>query len=122
MRVGAILAVPSLLAERGIDPARIFAAIGLDPHLLDDPENRISFHDLGRLFAACADATGCPHFGLMAVDRYDHNSLGVIGYLMRNSPTVGETLRNVQLHLHLNDLGIEPTLLVRDRRAMTASA
>jgi AraC-like DNA-binding protein len=105
MRVGPILAVPSLLAERGLDPVRVFATVGLDPRLVDDPENRITFRDLGRLFAACADATGCPHFGLMAVERYGPDSLGAIGHQMRNSPTVGEALRNVQLHLHLNDRG-----------------
>jgi AraC-like DNA-binding protein len=105
MRVGAIIAVPSLLAERGLDPVRVFAAVGLDPCLLDDPEHRISFQDLGRLLAACADATGCPHFGLMAVERYGPDSLGAVGSQMHNSPTVGEALRNVQLHLHLNDRG-----------------
>ena len=114
MRVGAIIAVPSLLAERGLDPVRVFAAVGLDPCLLDDPENRISFQDLGRLLAACADATGCPHFGLMAVERYGPNSLGAVGRQMRNSPTVGEALRNVQLHLHLNDRGAVLFLLHLD--------
>ena len=114
MRVGAIIAVPSLLAERGLDPVRVFAAVGLDPCLLDDPENRISFQDLGRLLAACADATGCPHFGLMAVERYGPDSLGAVGHQMRNSPTVGEALRNVQLHLHLNDRGAALFLLHLD--------
>jgi AraC-like DNA-binding protein len=114
MRVGAIIAVPSLLAERGLDPVRVFAAVGLDPCLLDDPENRISFQELGRLFAACADATGCPHFGLMAVERYGPDSLGAVGHQMRNSPTVGEALRNVQLHLHLNDRGAVLFLLHLD--------
>jgi AraC-like DNA-binding protein len=104
-RVGPILGLPTLLAERGLDPVRVFAEAGLEPHLLDDPENRISFQDFGRLLETCAAATGCPHFGLLAVERYDRNSLGAVGYLMRNCQTVGEALRNLQLHLHLNDRG-----------------
>jgi AraC-like DNA-binding protein len=115
-RVGPILGIPSLLAERGLDPSRVFAVAGLEPRLLDDPENRISFRDFGRLLEACAAATGCPHFGLMAVNRYDHNTLGAVGYLMRNSPTVGEALRNLQLHLHLNDRGAVPYLRDLDSR------
>jgi AraC-like DNA-binding protein len=99
------MAVPSLLAERGLNPVRVFATVGLDPHLMDDPENRISFRDFGRLLDACAAATGCAHFGLMSAERYDHNSLGAVGDLMRNAPTVGEALRKVRLHLHLNDRG-----------------
>jgi len=113
-RVGPVLAIPSLLTERGLDPVHVFATVGLDPSLLDDPESRISFQDFGRLLEACADATGCPHFGLMAVQRYDHNSLGAVGYLMRNSPTVGEALRAVELHLHLNDRGAVLFLLHLD--------
>jgi AraC-like DNA-binding protein len=109
-----VLAIPSLLTERGLDPVHVFATVGLDPSLLDDPESRISFQDFGRLLEACADATGCPHFGLMAVQRYDHNSLGAVGYLMRNSPTVGEALRAVELHLHLNDRGAVLFLLHLD--------
>lgn len=41
MRIGAIIAAPSMLAKRGLDPVRVFATVGLDPCLLDDPENRI---------------------------------------------------------------------------------
>jgi AraC-like DNA-binding protein len=110
-RVGPILGLPSLLAERGVDPRRVFAEVGLDPSLLHDPENRISFRDFGRLLRACGAATGCPHFGLMAVERYDRNTLGAVGYLMRNSPTVGEALRKLQMHLHLNDRGAVAYLL-----------
>ena len=50
----------------------------------------------------------------MAVQRYDHNSLGAVGYLTRNSPTVGEALRCLQLHLHLNDHGAALFLLWLD--------
>jgi AraC-like DNA-binding protein len=108
------MAIPALLAERELDPVRVFSSVGLDPSLMDDPENRISFQDFGRLLEACAGATGCPHFGLMAVERYDHNSLGAVGHLMRNSPTVGVALRNLQLHLHLNDRGAVLYLLQLD--------
>jgi AraC-like DNA-binding protein len=100
-----MLGVPSLLIEHGLDPSRVFADVGLDIRMLDDPDNRIALRDFGRLLEACAAATGCPHFGLLAVERYDRNSLGAVGYLMRNCPTVGEALRNLQLHLHLNDRG-----------------
>lgn len=113
-RVGPVLAIPSLLAERGLDPVHVFATVGLDLRLMDDPENRISFLDFGRLLEACADATGCPHFGLIAAQRYNHDSLGAVGHLMRNSPTVGEALHSLQLHLHLNDRGAVLFLLHLD--------
>jgi AraC-like DNA-binding protein len=40
--------------------------------------------------------------------------MGAVGHLMRNSPTVGEALRSLQLHLHLNDRGAVLFLLHLD--------
>ena len=37
----------------------------LDARLFEDPENRLSFADLGRLLDICAKETRCPHFGLI---------------------------------------------------------
>ena len=44
-RVGVLVEVPQVLRELGKDPARIIARAGLDPDILRDPENSISFID-----------------------------------------------------------------------------
>jgi len=114
LRVGPIIAIPALLVEHGVDPVRVLAGVGLELRMFGDPDNRISFQHVGRLLEACRAATGCQHFGLMAVERYDQSSLGAVGYLMRHSATVGEGLRCLQLHQHLNDRGAVPYLLHLD--------
>ena len=105
VRVGPLLPVPALLAERGIDPVQVLAKVGLDPRLFEDPENRVPFDALGRLIETCVELTGCPHFGLLIGERFGIESLGMLGDLMCNSPTVRDALRLATQHLEIHDRG-----------------
>ena len=105
VRVGPLLMIPALLAERGFDAASVLRKVGLDHWLLDDSENRVSFDALGRLIEECVELTGCPHFGLLIGERFDIVSLGMLGELMLHSPTVRDALRVATQHLEIHDRG-----------------
>jgi AraC-like DNA-binding protein len=111
VRIGPVLAIPDVLVELGASPRRVFAAAGVDVGLFRDPDSRIGFEDLGRLLGSCVEATKNDAFGLLVGERFDLTALGPIGQLMENSPTVGEALRSLVLHLHLHDRGAAPVLL-----------
>jgi len=111
VRVGPLLSIPSLLREHELDPSLVLAQVGLDVRLFDDAENRVSFDDLGRLLRTCVKLTRCPHFGLLIGQRFDIRSLGVLGELMRNSPSLRDALRLAALHLHLHDRGAVSLML-----------
>lgn len=115
VRIGPVAAIPAVLKDMGIKPGAPFARAGVARSTFANPENRIAFESLGRLFAECAKATGCEHFGLLVGERFDLTGLGAIGYLMRNSSTVGEALRALLLHLNLHDRGAVPILLNMER-------
>jgi len=91
-RVGAIAELPQVLRELGKDPAEIIAGAGIDPALLRNPENALTFVALGKLLSACVAATGCPHFGLLVGQRSATSSLGVVGRLMQNAPTLKDAI------------------------------
>ncbi|MBI1283458.1 MAG: helix-turn-helix domain-containing protein [Thiobacillus sp.] len=114
VRVGPILAIPDILTELGVSPQRAFAEAGVDPRLFQDPENRIQIESLGRLLETCVALTGCHCFGLRVGERFDLKGFGPLGYLLRNSATVGEAIRSLLLHLHLHDRGAAPVLLAPD--------
>jgi AraC-like DNA-binding protein len=114
VRVGPILAIPDILTELGVSPQRAFTQAGVDPRLFQDPENRIQIEALGCLFETCVALTGCHHFGLLVGERFDLKGFGPLGYLLRNSATVGEAIRSLLLHLHLHDRGAAPVLLAPD--------
>jgi len=104
-RVGAFAALPALIRQLGADPALLIAGAGLAPDALDAPEGRASYAALGRLMRDAAARTACPHFGLLAGRIWRLADLGLLGELVRHSPTVGEALQTLTVHQHLNSEG-----------------
>jgi len=115
LRIGPIRAIPDVLAEKKVTPGGVFAEAGVNLALFEDPDSRVPFEAIGRLFHACVAATRCDHFGLLVGQRFDLGGLGAIGQLMRNETSVGDALRSLVLHLHLQDRGASPLLLAPDR-------
>jgi hypothetical protein len=111
-RVGPLVLLPALLEEHGVEPDALISEAGVDPDLLADPESEIDFARLGRLLTLCAERTRCDHIGLLLGKRAGVEALGLIGLLAAHSPDVGTALRNLILHMHLNDRGAVPMLSV----------
>ena len=91
-RIGALVELPQVLREMGEDPASVIAGVGINPDLLRNPENSLSFVELGRLLEACVAATRCEHFGLLVGQRSATASLGLVGRLMRTAPTLKDAI------------------------------
>ena len=111
VRIGPVAALPDVLSELGVAPRRAFARARVKLAAFRNPESRISYEALGRLFAASEALTGCRHVGLLIGERFALKDLGAVGYLMRNSRTIGDALRSLLLNLHLQDRGAVPVLL-----------
>ena len=105
LRIGATMALPAILRDLGADPARMLAEVGLDAHLFDNPDNRISYVARSRLIAHCVTRTGCRHLGLLIGQQNDLQSLGLVGLLAKYSPDVRTALRSVVNFLHLHVRG-----------------
>jgi AraC-like DNA-binding protein len=103
IRVGAAKEIPALLREFGLDPVKTAGEAGLDPRLLDDPDNFIPLVALGHLITVCIARTGCEHFGLLLGQRGNASSLGVVGMLLRQAPDVGSALQDLVTYLHLHN-------------------
>ena len=104
-RVGALTVVPALLRQFGADPAAVLAAAGLDPSALEFSDNTIPFATFGRLMHEAARQSGCGYFGLLVGQAWHLSSMGLVGQLVRHSPTVGEGLRMGSVYHHLNSQG-----------------
>jgi hypothetical protein len=87
-RIGVLVELPQVLRELGEDPVTIITRAGIDPELLRNPENSLSFVKLGKLLQACVAATKCEHFGLLLGQRSGTASLGLVGRLMQTAPTL----------------------------------
>ena len=107
--------LPALLSDLGVEPADVLARVGIDPARLVEPESRIPFDQVGQLLVACADATGCPHFGLLLGQRAGLSAPGVPAALIEHAESVGDALRATVLHLHVHDRGAVLSLTPVDR-------
>jgi AraC-like DNA-binding protein len=110
-RIGPVAAIPDVLRKFGVKPSLPFVRAGVPLHTFKNPENRIAFEAVGRLLCECSTATACDHFGLLVGECFELGGLGAIGYLMRNSATVGDALRALLLHLYLHDRGAAAILM-----------
>jgi AraC-like DNA-binding protein len=91
-RIGVLVELPQILREMGENPATVIASAGINPDVLRNPENSLSFVELGSLLQACVAATGCEHFGLLVGQRSSTGSLGLMGRLMQNAPTLKDAI------------------------------
>ena len=118
LRVGGIAAVPTVLRDFGIDPREALTDAGINPDLLDDSNNLITYAARSRLFEICVTRTGCQHFGLLVGLQMNLQSFGLLGSLMRNMPNAGAALRALVTYLHIHTQGAVTTLRVDDNLAV----
>lgn len=112
IRVGGIVVIPAILREFGLDPDEVLAGASIDPNLLDDPDNVITYAARGVLIKHCVERTGCQHFGLLVGQRMDMPALGVVGMLMRSMPDVRAALQALEVHFHVHSPSAVPILEV----------
>jgi AraC-like DNA-binding protein len=91
--IGPLAEVPALLASMGADSAKAFAGLNIGPSDLAIG-NLVPYSEILKLLANAARITDYPHFGLLLGQKHDHTSLGLLGQLMANAPTLGEALRD----------------------------
>ena len=112
-RVGGLVALPQLIRQLGGVPESVLLDAGLDHSALDHPDGRIPYSALARLLDRSARSTGCDHIGLLAGRLIHLSDLGLVGELVRNSPTVGQGLEALTVYQHLNSEGGLAFLLKR---------
>ena len=111
MRVGGIVTIPPILRDFGVDSDEVLIAAGINPILLENPDNLMTYATRGLLIRRCIEKTGCQHFGLLIGQRMNLPSLGLPGLLARVMPDVGSALRTLQSCFSAHTTGAE--LLLR---------
>jgi AraC-like DNA-binding protein len=110
LRVAPVLGLRRILLAHGLDPDEVIRETGIDPALFQDPENRISFAAIGRLFVRTADVTAIEYPGLEVGRDAGLDVLGNVGRLMSVAPDFGTALRALIRQFHLHDRGAVPIL------------
>lgn len=116
-RVGAFTVIPALLRQLECDPTAVLAAAGLDASALEFAENTIPYAAFGRLVDEGARRSRCEYFGLLVGQAWHLSTMGLVGQLIRHSPTVGAAMRKGVVFHHLNSQG--GVVFIREQGAMT---
>lgn len=82
----------ALAAELGLEPEKFFSSIGYRPERRRRYTPRVPLRVLSRFLTWAAEASAMPSFGLKAGARVGPRDLGAYGYLLLNSPTLGEAM------------------------------
>ena len=74
--------------KAGLDPYRLLSEFGLPQSCLREPELKIPIDAVRRLLEASAERSGVEAFGLMMAETRRLSSLGPLGLLVREQPTL----------------------------------
>ena len=97
--VRSVRKITDAAAARGVGAEELYRAVDLNPALLDDPDGRIPFAQLVALYEQAARLTGDDAFGLHVGESSNPELFDVLGYVLVNSPTLGEALdRLIRYH------------------------
>lgn len=91
-RLACMVALGSVLAERGVALARVLEGTGVAVSVFDSDENRLPYGLICDILGRAVALTGESAIGLRVGARHDHDVMGVAGLWMRNAPTLGAAL------------------------------
>lgn len=122
LRIGGISSIPAVLENLGIDVRKTLIESGIEPALLEDSDNLVTYAARDRLIAAGLNQSGCPHFGLLVGSEMNLQSLGLVGILVKNTDSVKEALNCLVRYLYLHSQGSQMQLVVDDELATLSYA
>lgn len=89
--VGLTQAVMEALRGLGVaDVESLLSQAGIDPRLLEKPENRVPFERQQALWGLAIERTGSADFGLHFARCIQPTNFGLLGYMAMNYRTIGE--------------------------------
>ncbi|MDT8272177.1 MAG: AraC family transcriptional regulator [Desulfomonilia bacterium] len=81
------------LEKRGITRHEFLERIGLDPNVLEHPDNRVPLDVLETIFALAYELTGDCHFGMHFGEEIEKGPSNILNYMMMNCDTIEEVLK-----------------------------
>ncbi|HEY2596654.1 MAG TPA: AraC family transcriptional regulator [Chloroflexota bacterium] len=91
----------------GLDPYRMLRRAGLPVAALDHPDYQIPADRVQALLADCANSAASEDFGLLVGKAFRLSMKGPLGLLMREQPTVRESLDVLQRYLRYQNDNVE---------------
>lgn len=115
--IAAMAGLPEAIAAAGRDPDPILRAAGLNQTLVADRHGFIPCVAFAHVLEEAARATGDDCFGLHFGERYHPKDIGILTYVMLNSPTMRVAFENVARYLQVHNEAATVSLVFGERWA-----
>ncbi|PZD97557.1 AraC family transcriptional regulator [Paenibacillus sambharensis] len=96
--VALLYPIMKTILRSGFDQEEFLRQARISGELLEDAEARLPEQDFERVTELAAAVTGDPLFGLHQGQRVEVSDLGILGYVMLHSGTVGQALKAYQTY------------------------
>lgn len=119
IRITSLKGLPRLLHAHGVEPAEILGTFDLEAADTNRQGFFISYPVYAAILSAAADATKCPHIGLLLSQEKEHDLsvAGALGVLVRHSRTAGEAFEAMARNYSSHSQGAKYHLEVEGREA-----
>ena len=105
IRIGASIALPAVLKERGFSSETLCREEGVHPDIFGHPDNTMPYGHFCRFLRRCVQETGRDDLGLLICEGTGPSSLGLVGFLLQQAPDVGSALADLVRYLRHSDRG-----------------
>ena len=92
-------------------------ALGLKRSAFSNPDRFIANATFAQLFEDAARATGDECFGLHFGENFDVRDIGTLAYVVLNSPTIADAIRNLERYHRIHNDGAEVSFSIDARAA-----
>jgi AraC-like DNA-binding protein len=113
VRVASLQGLDVLMAQAGVDLRDTLRRVGIDPVVLEEPDNRLSMRQMVQVLDAAAAATGDSCLGLHLGAAQSLQVAGVLGYALQSSPDVRTQIALAARYFSLHQDGAEISLVVQ---------
>src|SRR4051812_19147713 len=91
------------IAAAGGSAERVLRAARVERSNLARYDGFIPSTAFARLLEESAKATGDPCFGIHFGERFDPKDIGLLAYVVINSPTMASAMRNIERYVHIHN-------------------
>ncbi len=109
-RVGVLCELPRALRAVDLDPAPVLVDAGLAPDAIDRADQWLPFLSVPDVLNRAIARYGRPDLGVATGRRFVLEHIGLLGEMIRTSPTVGDGIRSYVVHQRLYSQGFAPFL------------
>ncbi|MBH8551208.1 AraC family transcriptional regulator [Nostocaceae cyanobacterium CENA357] len=93
-------------ATYGVDAKSLCKAAGIEPALMEMPDQQITGAPLRDLWREAVKLTGDENFGLHLGEAFNVAAIGIVGYVLLNCNTFNQVLEKLSRYTHLFSQGV----------------